>query len=58
MMEATWAPTAAYNIEEWTQGLEEEVPEVEMRNGDVGDHRLEQRSAHSQHAGLGSRWHR
>ena len=51
MMKATWAPTTAYNIEEWMWGLEEEAPKVEMRNGDAGNCGLEQRSAHSQHAG-------
>ena len=39
-------------------GLEEDDPEVEVRNGDVGNHGLEWRSACSLHAGQGSRWHR
>ena len=57
MMKVTKAPTAAYNIEEWMGGLEEDVPKVEVRNGDAIVHGPEQRNAHSQHAGQGSRWH-
>ena len=37
MMNGSWAPTAAYNIEEWMQGLEEEASNGEVRNGDAGD---------------------
>ena len=51
MMKVTQAPTAAYNIEEWMEGLEEETSDGEVRNGDVGNHGLEQKSAHFQHAG-------
>ena len=40
MMKTTWAPAAAYNIEEWVWGLEEDAPKVEVRNGDVDNHRL------------------
>ena len=58
MMKATWAPAAAYNIEEWMQGLEEDAPEGEVRKGDVDNCRLEQRNTHSQCAGWGSRQHR
>ena len=50
MTKATQAPTAAYNIEEWMLGLEE-APKVEVRNGVACNCGLEQRSAHSQHAG-------
>ena len=51
MTKATQAPAAAYNNEDWMWGLEEEAPKWEAGNGDVGDHGLDQRSAHSQHAG-------
>ena len=57
MMKATWAPTAAYNIEEGMWGLEEEGPKVKARNCDVGNHKLEQRNTCSQCAGQGNRWH-
>ena len=48
---------AAYNIEEWMWGLRE-APSGEVRNGDVGNHGLEQRSAHSQCVGWSSRQHK
>ena len=48
----------AYDIEEWMQGMEEDVPKVEVRNDDVIDHRPEQKNIHLQHAGWGSRQHR
>ena len=51
MTNATQAPAATYNIEEWMQGLKEDAAKVEARNGDTGNCRLEQRNAHSQHAG-------
>ena len=44
MMKATQAPTTAYNIEEWIQGMEEEALKVEARNSAKGNHVLEQRS--------------
>ena len=56
MTKPAQAPTAAYNIEEWMRGLEEAASNGEVRNGDMGDGRLEQRSTHCQHAGWGSRW--
>ena len=40
-MKAARASAAAYNIEEWMQGLEEEASNGEVRNGDVGHHGLE-----------------
>ena len=40
-MKTNQTPTAAYNIEEWMQGLEEDASEVEARNGDAGDQRTE-----------------
>ena len=49
-------PCYNYNIEEWMQDLEEEASNGEVRNGDAGDHGLEQRSNHCQCAGQGSRW--
>ena len=39
-------PAAAYNIEEWMQGLEEDVSEVEVRNGEVTNHGTEWRNTH------------
>ena len=48
MTKATWAPATTYNIEEWMQGLEEEAPYGEVRNGDTCNHGLEQITAHSQ----------
>ena len=51
MMKATQVPASAYNIEEWIWGLEEEAPKVKVRNGDVDNNGLEQRSIHSYHAG-------
>ena len=56
MTKAAQAPATAYNIEEWMWGLEEEAPEVEARNSEVGNCGLEWRNTHSQHAGQGSRW--
>ena len=41
VMEATLAPATAYNFEEWMQSLEDDAPEVEARNGDMGNCRLE-----------------
>ena len=55
MMKVMRAPTAAYNIEDWMWGLEEDTPKVEVRNGDAINCIPEQRNAHSQHAGQGSR---
>ena len=46
-------PTAAYNIEVWMQGLEEDASEVEVRNGNVSNHGTEQRNIHSQHVDRG-----
>ena len=51
-------PPVAYKIKEWMWGLKEDVPKVEVRNGEVINHRPEQRNALSQHAGQGSRLHR
>ena len=53
---ATQAPATAYNVEVWMQGLEEEAPNGDMRNGEVGYSRSEQRSVHCQDAGQGSTW--
>ena len=50
-------PTTAY-IKEWMLGMEEDAPKGEVRNGNVVSHRPEQRNAHSQCTGQGSRWHR
>ena len=38
------------------QGLEEDASELEVRNGDVSNHGIEQRNAHSQHGVRGRRW--
>ena len=51
MMKATQPPTAAYNIEEWMWGLEEEAHKRGVRNDDADNCRPEKRSAHSQCAG-------
>ena len=51
-------PTMAYDIQEWMWGVEEDAPKVEARNGNVINHRPEQRNAHSQHTGQASRQHR
>ena len=40
-MKIPWVPTAAYNIEEWMQGLEKEASNGGVRNGDVGNCGLE-----------------
>ena len=56
MMKATQAPTMEYNIEEWMQGLVEEAPKVEARNGDVGNCGLDWGNAHSQCTGQGDKW--
>ena len=50
--------TAAYNIEEWMQGLEEDASEAEVRNDEVRKCGTEQKNAYSQNAGRGRRWHR
>ena len=44
-------PTTAYNIDEWMEGLEEDAPKVEARNGNVINCRPEWRNAHPQCAG-------
>ena len=41
----------AYDIEEWMCGMEEDAPKVEVGNGDVINHRPQQRNAHSQCTG-------
>ena len=43
-----WTPTAAYNMEEWMWGLEEDASKVEVRNGKVSNHGTERRNAYSQ----------
>ena len=58
MIKVTRTPAMAYDIEEWMWGLKEDSPKVEVRNGNAINHRPEQRNAHSQCAGEGSRWHR
>ena len=51
MTKVTRALNVAYNIEECMQGLKEDAPKMEVRNGNVINHRPEQRNAHSQCAG-------
>ena len=51
-------PIAAYDIEEWMWGMEEDASKVEARNGDVINCRPKQRNAHSQCAGQGSKLHK
>ena len=57
-MKTNHTPTAANNIEEWMQGLEEDASEAEVRNSKVSNHRTEQRNAHSQCVGRSRRQHR
>ena len=51
-------PTAAYNIEEWMQGLEEDISEAEVRNGKASNCGTELRNVHSQCVGRRRRRHR
>ena len=48
-------PAAAYNTEEWMQGIEEDDSEVELRNGRVGNCRAEPRNAWSWNVSRGRR---
>ena len=54
-MKTNLTPTAAYNIKEWMQGLEEDASKVEIRNGNVSNHGTEQRNVCSQHVGRSRR---
>ena len=58
MMKTIQTPAAAYNIEEWMQGLEEDASKVEVRNGDVSYYGTEWRNAYSECVGRSRRWHR
>ena len=57
-MEVMRTPTAAYDIKEWMQGIEEDAPKVEVRSGNAINHRSEWVNVHLQHAGWVCRWHR
>ena len=57
-MKTNKTAAAAYNIEEWMQGLEEDASKAEMRNGKVSNHGIEWRNAHSQHLDRSRRCHR
>ena len=48
-------PTAAYSIEEWMWGLEDDAPKIEVRNGDMINYRPEWRNVHSQQVAQKSR---
>ena len=41
-------PAAAYKIEEWMEGIEEDDSNVELRNGRAGNCRAESRNTQSQ----------
>ena len=50
MTKVMGTPAMAYNIEEQMQGVEEDAPKVEARNGNAIDGRPDWKNAHSQHA--------
>ena len=58
IMKTNWAPAAAYNIEEWMQGLEEDASEVEVRNSKVSNWGTDWRNTCSQCVDKSRRQHR
>ena len=49
--------TAAHNIKEWMQGLEEDASEVKLKNYKMNNHGTEWKNAHPKHLGRNRRWH-
>ena len=45
-MKTGQTPTAAYNIKEWMQGMEEDASKTELRNNTTSDCGTEQKNAH------------
>ena len=51
IMKVMRVPSTAYNNKEWMRGLEEDAPQVEVRNGNAINCGPESRNAHFQCAG-------